>query len=412
MPACSSRFRREDGFALATGLVVVFLMMSLGFVALGIADIQARQSGAERVDESAFNLSEGVLSSQVFILSRLWPGIDGGAWDCTQASAGVPRCPDPSKVSDSFATADYAANTTWSTIVRDNGGSQGQLFYDDTVIPGQPSWDANADDRMWVRARGIVRGKQRTLVALVKVEKLLESFPRNVITAGKFEVLPTGRQVYIETGDSFVQVRCDIPLTGPTASDPCAGYEPSKDQVQPNNVADNYAAGNALDDAALERFKTRAQASGTYCGPEGTLNTAFCDSDMCPKASSLNRPGQVIYAAPGGTVTCDYANNAKPCCNGSSPEILIFENGKLDINADITFYGIIYMANKTGLTDDDVLRLRGGVTVRGAVAVDGGGGVSAGSNGLNLIYEPNVFNALISFGSAGIIRNTWREVPG
>jgi hypothetical protein len=45
--------------------------------------------------------------------------------------------------------------------------------------------------------------------------------------------------------------------------------------------------------------------------------------------------------------------------------------------------------------------------------VDRNGGMLIGSSGHpdNMIYQPNVYNSVISYANAGIIQNTWREVP-
>ena len=407
----------ERGWALVTAMIVMGITLAFGLAALSLADFQTAQSGRERVGESSFNLSEGTLSAQLFVLSQRWPGTALGQYpsSCVSTGPADARCPEAARISASFNSPDYAADTSWSTIVRDNNvaaGTSPSYFYDEAVTSLQPAWDANADGRVWVRSRAVVRGKRRSLVALVKVEKIQESFPRSVLTAGRFSITPSGKQTYIDTGGSNVQVRCFTAL--PDAQDDCAGYEPAKGQIAPENVTYGYQGGSAIRDDALTRFKRRAQAEGTYCGPEGVLNTAFCNATTkCPLPASMNRPGGVIYAAPGDDTLCNYAANIKPCCNTEAqPGLLIFEDGRLEIAADISFWGLIYMANKQGSSDPAVLALKGGMTLYGAAIVDGAGGFVAGSNGLNVVYKENVFNGAISYGTAGIIRNTFREIPG
>ena len=416
---CRRGIASERGSALVAAMATMAITLSLGFAALSLADFQTGESGRERVGESAFNLTEGALSAQLFVLSQGWPGTAAGQFppQCDPSTSANERCPDSTKVSQAFDSPDYAADASWLTIVRDNGaptGSPVSYFYDDATTPLQPAWDANGDGRVWVRARATVRGKVRTLVALVKVEQVHDSFPRSVLTTGKFSITPSGKQVYIDAGTSNVQVRCTTGPLGAAANNPCAGYEPGKGQISPENVVTGYQGGATLTNDALYRFKKRAQAEGTYCGPEGTLNTAFCSSGTkCPLPGSMNRPGGVIYVNPGGSTRCDYAANIEPCCNTEDkPGLVIFETGKLEIRANVHFDGIIYMANKNDSSANDLLHLNGGMTLHGAAIVDGDAGFIAGSNGLNLIYNPNVFNAAVSYGTAGIIRNTWREIPG
>jgi hypothetical protein len=45
------------------------------------------------------------------------------------------------------------------------------------------------------------------------------------------------------------------------------------------------------------------------------------------------------------------------------------------------------------------------------VAVDGNGGVAVGESKKNLVYDPNAATRVVSYGNAGIIQNTWREIP-
>ena len=41
--------------------------------------------------------------------------------------------------------------------------------------------------------------------------------------------------------------------------------------------------------------------------------------------------------------------------------------------------------------------------------MDGPGGVFINAGKQNLVYDPNVFTKVVSFGNAGIIQNTWRK---
>jgi hypothetical protein len=51
--------------------------------------------------------------------------------------------------------------------------------------------------------------------------------------------------------------------------------------------------------------------------------------------------------------------------------------------------------------------------IQGGVAVEGNGGVSAGSSKLNIVYDPGAVANLTGYGrSAQIAQNTFRELPG
>ena len=104
--------------------------------------------------------------------------------------------------------------------------------------------------------------------------------------------------------------------------------------------------------------------------------------------------------------------------SASAPGLYIVANGK--VSGTHTFYGVIYDAKATGIPD--VIEISGSPTIRGALSVDGGGGVSIAVSGLvgsdprpQIFYDENAINAINairSFGTGSIVQNTWREIPG
>ena len=58
-----------------------------------------------------------------------------------------------------------------------------------------------------------------------------------------------------------------------------------------------------------------------------------------------------------------------------------------------------------------VVTLMGNSLVQGSIAVDGGGGITVGSSGRNLVYDARVFPMIKSFGAAAPVQGTWRELP-
>ncbi|MEJ7716481.1 MAG: hypothetical protein WKF31_00405 [Thermoleophilaceae bacterium] len=139
-------------------------------------------------------------------------------------------------MSASFSGTDYGAGeTTWTTQVRDNPGAAG-TFYTEAGTQSAARWDqggpsgtSSPDGKMWVRAQATVRGRTRTLVALVAVEESPVVFPYAVLTAGWMEVTNDGYKVMVHTGNSEVQVRCsDVPNR--TANPKCLNYSASNGQ--------------------------------------------------------------------------------------------------------------------------------------------------------------------------------------
>ena len=95
--------------------------------------------------------------------------------------------------------------------------------------------------------------------------------------------------------------------------------------------------------------------------------------------------------------------------SAAAPGFIIIANGTLSFGANATYYGLVYAANlqnSTGL----VVTIGGSAQVVGGVAVDGGGGVSIGSSGNNLVFNSNVFNNVIANGYVTQIQNGWREI--
>jgi hypothetical protein len=102
--------------------------------------------------------------------------------------------------------------------------------------------------------------------------------------------------------------------------------------------------------------------------------------------------------------------------------LLIWHCGTLRLSGGYTFYGIVYMVNNSDGTCQGwsalsgpcgtatIYETSGGGGVDGALVVDGNACVKIGSNSLNLAFDANVFNSVSSFGTVGLVQNTWREL--
>ena len=413
----TARLAREEGWALVTAIAMMAMMMGIGLSGFAYVDGQQRQSAVERHRESALNLGEGVLGAETFLVARNWPGSQSAQFPrfCTNATTSDPRCPDPAAVGRAFATGDYGGSS-WVVSVRDNGGAS-STYYDyssdddldasdsdddvaddaddigDTGTDGQPTYDANADGRVWVRAQATVQGRRRTLVALVGVDELVERFPRNPITAGKFVTTNSGRKVIVDTkgpsaASSPISVRCA------TRTDTCLGYDQSKGQVSPDNTLLALAdGGQSLSDEALDRLRQRAAAIGSYYA-------------TCPS----NPSGELVFVESGD---CRYPPVTGPCCNSAAaPGVLVIARGSLLLEGNLEFHGVIYMANKQGSDAANVVELGGTALVKGSIAIDGSGGLTAGSSGTNVIYDENVFGSVRTYPTGAVVPSTWREIPG
>lgn len=401
-----SRLKDETGNVLVTATALVIAMMMLGTAAMSTVDTQTRQSGGERVRESTFNLVEGVLSSQTYVLGRLGTGTQVLPFPdtCTPAST-QQLCPEPTNLARTYSNStqpDYeAGQLAWQSMVRDN--STGSFFESSLLGSCNAStsdnidcWDKNGDKQLWVYSSATVRKREREIVALVLVEERPVSFPRMAVAGGWFATSNDGNKVIVNTGSSLgLGVRCD-PETDPP---PCLEYESSKGQVSPENIL-RLGDDDAISADDLQDLEDYAKSKGTWY--------ASCPADP---------NGKVVYVENASGATCSY-NNSSPaapgeskCCNSAeSPGLFILERGKFSMTGNIEFHGVIYHTNVDNATGV-LIETGGTTTIIGGASIDGPGGMSAGSSGTNVVYDPTAFDLISAAGTAGVVQNTWRELP-
>jgi hypothetical protein len=404
-----TRLRAEqDGNVLVIAVTLVALMMIMGSSTLAVVDTQTEVTKEDRQHESTFNLAEGVLNAQTFVLGRRGTGGAGAASfpEVCVPGAAHQLCPDEEQLERSYGAAtqnDYDATTTWTTRVRDNPNS---TYYSATAVAAAARYDANGDRQLWVSGEAVVRGRSRQIVALIRVEDRPVTFPGYALLAGAFATSNNGRKVIVDATDPTslgISVRC---VGTPSKSSTCLGYDPGKGQLDP---PDRYTTGapdvpaiSADDLQALEEY---ARGSGTYF-------------TSCPGA---NPNGTVVVVESGN---CSFTNSspkapgASKCCNSpTSPGLLIVKCGTVSLGGNIEFYGLIYVPNKQSSSDStycssgNVVTTSGTSLISGGVIIDGPGRMFAGSSGSNVLFNPLAFQNVRAAGTAGVVQNTWREVP-
>jgi Tfp pilus assembly protein PilX len=387
------RLAGERGSALVPALIVMVMLLGFGISVASAVDTDQGDSRRERERETSFNVTEGALNAQIYQLSTRWPSASstGSPTSCTATSVEA-DCPSGAALEANFTSVDTAVGTEWVTQVRDNGGSSPNFWTED-LLDSQPSYDANNDNFLWVRAAGEVRGRPRTLVALVEAENVTLNFPRATLVAGHFDVSNNGKKVMIDTNgdpDAFspgdIIVRCAL---GPG----CDEWDKDKGQVEPNTVRSDPAQPRAVSVEALDALRERARADGNYnagCGP-----------------LAGDQPGEVVFIE--DATDCKWQANAV-YNTPDKPGFVVIARGAIStINGTADFYGVIYHANLDN-SSEDLITLGGNVSIFGSVVIDGPGGLSAGSSKVNLVYDPRVFENLKAFGTAGIVQNTFREI--
>jgi Tfp pilus assembly protein PilX len=433
--------RREDGWVLVSAIVLMAIMLTVGLASFAFVDTGQKRSRESRERESSLSLAEAALYAQGFALTRNWPntkqGLTGDCSSGTPLSGTTLYCPDRDTLAKGssgnqgvaqLANVDLDSNAVWNTKVRDNYGAlkaafdatqaDGTLTENGVSCPDTPCrLDFNEDRQLWVYAKAVVRGRPRSIVARLKLEQLRESVPQAGVVAGALDVTNTGNKLMLDGTGSSVIVRCS-PLTAAS----CMSYDSGKGQLTPA-PASAPSQPYFMTPAQLERFKARAKADGTYW-PAGSCPATAADLtgavvwvERCSTGLS-NNIGP--YSTPCTVPSADMSTN---CINPTTkPGLLIWHCGTLQMQGGYTFYGIMYLVNNSdgkcagfaaksgGCPNGWVFETSGGAGVLGALVADGGGCVLIGSNSLNIKFDANVFNSVTSYGTVGLVQNTWREL--
>jgi Tfp pilus assembly protein PilX len=407
----------ENGAVLAIAIVLLAVMLTVSLASFSLVGAGQQRSRAQRERETSLNLAEAVLYDQGFSLAQAWPGhaLRGATMPAGCSSAVVQAlCPDPNTLaaanstapaSANFTNADAAASVSWTTRVRDNGAPISDAF-DMSIAdaaqsgtnartgvayacPGPCKWDATGDLKLWVQARAVVRGRPRSIVALLRREQFAEMFARNALTAGSFETTNSGNKTIIDASGSQVVVRCTS--TAPA----CTDYKSSKDQVLPRGIVHDAAYPPAMTATQLSRFKAAAISADPP-----TYYTS------CPPTYT----GAVVYVdVPQSTVCTDSSVTYNSAID---PGIVIMPRGRLD-NINGTYNGLLYLGNEQQ-SSAPVLSFGDNAEVFGGVAIDGPGRLVLGQSSgprPTITFRNNVFDALSTYGTTGLVQNTWRELP-
>ncbi len=183
----------ESGAALITALLCTMVMLALGLALLSIVDTQAKESTDEVTRDRGFNLAESVLTSEAFVLGRNWPDlVPSPNPACNAAVAGfgdtigsttapsVPTARLRPNLNVSYTDAAYEG-ATWQVNVCDDDGT---AVWNDALL-GNATWDANDNEKLWVRAQATVASKTRTVVGLVKVRETGALNPKYGLVSGQ-----------------------------------------------------------------------------------------------------------------------------------------------------------------------------------------------------------------------------------
>jgi Tfp pilus assembly protein PilX len=408
----------EDGSALVIAIALLAVMLVIGLASYAGVQTAGSRALDQRERETALNLAEAVLYSQGFVLAQGWPGnaTSGAAMPTTCTSAAVvSACPDPRTLAAgnaagaataNFTSIDVAAGVSWTTRIRDNGGTIADAFVlaqadaaqtgtnvktgAAYTCPSPCKWDANGDLLLWVQARAVVKGHPRNLVALLKREEFAESVAaNNTVQAGSVETTNSGNKAIVDARGSQMVVRCT------SSGSTCTDINANKGQVLPPVIVHDPATPPGMTAAQMARFKAVAQSSSpsryyTTCPPDLTGKVVYVD---VPAATACKDGSAAIYNT------------------DADPGIVIMPRGTFELQG--SYHGILYAGNEQN-TSGPVIVLDAGSEVFGGVIVDGPGRLVVGQasgNSPTITYKPNAYNSLSTYGTTGLVQNTWRELP-
>jgi Tfp pilus assembly protein PilX len=404
--------RDEGGWALVSAVMLLAVMIALGLGLAATIDVQSKEGGTQRKRETVFNVAEAALNAQARAVGYQWPGKGTATTPFVTCTTGATsdRCPPSAQITKLIPSVDTAAGVTWQTEVHDNGTPTLE-YYDDAQTRLQPGYDANGDDKVWVRAQATVAGKTRTMVALLRVQYQQEDILRAAVRTGRLRFTNAGRNKQFIDGQTggVVQVRCTPGINQPV----CLGveyphgyikdqddYEDALDQwIQPNN-SEQIDLTPAMSLESLERMKATAKSLGTYY--------TTCPSSLAGRVVWIDHVSG-CHVSGGGTMN-----------SATSPGMVIVDGGSLRLTGSGTYYGVLFytetgaLANGTlsSLTTDPAIDLSGTVAIKGGVVTDGNTTINVGdsNSGAAITFDGRGFDAVSSITTADVVQNTWREL--
>jgi Tfp pilus assembly protein PilX len=413
-----TRARSEDGIIMVAALSVLTIVIAFGLGLALMSENQQRAGAREQASEAAFNLAEAALNAQVGQLSSKWPSPEttagelpsGGA--CTEAtSTAANYCPTAASLSHAYPASlnpttcspgtpadawGSPSTNRWTTYVRDD--LEKAPLFNSAAEKTAPAYDANGNEKLWVRAVGVVQCTVVSVITLVARQQITLNFPHTSVAGNWFRVTNEGKKVIVNTAGEppvgqpgQISMRCEGAAAGH-----CEEWSKEKEQVSPNTTGGAPQSPITLNEEQLAAMKAQAQAAGTFhSGASGTCPTTLEQTNGLP--AFIEGCGELQLTGGVGN-------------SQARPGFLVLADGTLTLKGNAEFWGVIYARNPSNLTGA-VVTLGGTAQVRGAIDVDGEGGIWFGSSKANLIYEPKAIYELKTYAGATPTRDTFRVLP-
>jgi Tfp pilus assembly protein PilX len=413
-----NRIRNEEGVVLASAVILLTVILGLGLGLLFFTDNQQKASASEQAGEAAFNVAEAALNAQIGQVSRNWPtttnyepalGVElvpkGG---CTAATTTATNdCPSaesmkvgyPAGACPSGGPKDAwgsASSNEWTTYVRDDV-EKNTSFFNSAAEKPEASYDANGDNKLWVRAVAVVNCRLVSLVSLVSRQEIAATFPKTMMSANWFktgnngggsEPIVEGRNPENVSEPGEVRMRCspNLPLSE------CENYRSG--QIEGKVNPPPGAPSPTVSATEMLAYKHEAEALHTYYS-------------TCPSGLPS---GKVVYVEAGPN--CAVTGGGNEIANSAAhPGFLVIAEGTFSMSGSAQFFGVVYDHNNQG-SSGIVVKIGGNAKLHGEINVDGNGGIEVGdSHNENLEYNPQAAGELKLYAGATPTRNTFRVLP-
>ena len=395
----------EGGWAAVTAIVLTSIMLVMGLALLATVDTQGNQTRVQRNAESSFNLAEAALNAEAFLISRSWPNTPPAATSCsTVASINGNLASDSliqDIVADSFRQDEYAPGASWKVNVCDDTGVSTDTWTDAKLGSAQ-GYDANGNEKLWVRAQSEVRGVRRAVAAMVVVQRppiLPQDYA--ILTGGMSAQLswasdqltggallgPLTTRLFNDSkmvSGGRIGVRCG--LLEACVAGVFAGLSQTalKDLLVANQTV-QYGSSQALSDVAITGLRAQAQLDGTYV-------QTVANNGSCIPSGATGEDIVFVETVGDGDQFCTIDTNA----GGGAPayRMVIVASGRIKVQGSGTVSSVVYAANRQrhNLGDDrmsrtpapgcvglankvpdpcEIVRVESGARVRGAIFADG-----------------------------------------
>ena len=433
----ATQLRRQDGSALITALLVMLIMLPIGMALLAIVDTQSRNSDHERTRDRAFNLADSALTSAAFELARFsWPssptaapsndGATGSAQTCGLASYGATlgASTNPGSATAKLqpnlnASYDDSAYTgaTWQiNVCDDNPTAAAPTVWSNNLL-NEDNYDANNNQKVWVRSEANVAGRHRVLAALVRVEETPALSSKFGLMAGRMNSDVTNTVGAVLGGSLLGDLSEALLDTHPlVAPDPTANTSPPTSGVialrcgaldgcltgalagaAALSIVNDLVTGGkivqatsptATSAATIAQLKQQAVNSGTYvASTAGSATPSSAPACTIPAGASASTIVYIETVGTTGTAGTAGGPGDQFCVLDVSGNVafkaLVIGSGRVvlrgnNASAGGTFTGLVYALNEQRTTLGDaslppreVVRIERGAHVRGGVAADG-----------------------------------------